>query len=104
MSREYVPYPDWATESESMGPASGAAVARFLEKVARDELERRTTGDANTLDVLKAKFSRGVSAFKNRFQVLRERFMSGGRSAPPQGEFLLCQYEGLRGRLLELRM
>ena len=59
MSREYVPYPDWATESESMGPPSGAAVARFLEKVARDELERRTTGDANTLDVLKAKFARG---------------------------------------------
>ena len=87
MSREYVPYPDWATESESLGPPSGAALARFLEKVARDELERRTTGDANTLDVLKAKFSRGVSAFKNRFQVLRERFMSGGQSAPAQGEF-----------------
>lgn len=85
MSREYVPYPDLTTGS--LGPQSGADIAGFLEKVARDELERLTTGDANTQDVLKAKFSRGVTAVKNKFKVLRERLMSGGQASPAQGEF-----------------
>ena len=82
-SREYVPFPSWKTES--IGPGSGSAIASFLNQVSRGELERLTTGDANTLDMLKAKLARGISAIQRKLGTLIAGF--SGRGSATGGEF-----------------
>ncbi len=82
-SREYVPFPSWKTES--IGPESGSAIASFLNQVSREELERLTTGDANTLDMLKAKLAGGISAIQRKLGTLIARF--SGRGSAAEGEF-----------------